>query len=219
MHAKSINNIPDDIDLAFYLVHSMSTQTRDGFESLEAQCARNFVDAMAETSVKQVIYLGGISNADQLSRHLSSRLNVENILAEGHYALTVLRAAIIIGSGSASFEIIRDLVEKLPVMLTPKWLETKCQPVAIKNVIQYLTGVMLNNKAYNKVFDIGGKDILTYREMLAGYAEARGLKRLLIPTPLISPVLSWVGARPAHPRNLDFFGFIGQGCLALQTLA
>lgn len=180
--------LPQEIDIAYYLVHSMGGA--DDFAKLEAQTASNFVAAINSTNAKQIIYLGGISNADNLSKHLSSRNNVEKILAEANCHLTVLRAAIIIGSGSASFEMIRDLVEKLPVMLTPRWLNTRCQPVAIANVIQYLTGVIAQEQAYDKVFDIGGPDILNYKQMLQGYAKVRGLKRLMIPVPFLSIGLS-----------------------------
>ncbi|MDA0771578.1 MAG: SDR family oxidoreductase [Cyanobacteria bacterium] len=180
--------LPQEIDIAYYLVHSMGGS--DDFAKLEAQTATNFVEAINKTNAKQIIYLGGISNADNLSKHLSSRNNVEKILAEASCYLTVLRAAIIIGSGSASFEMIRDLVEKLPVMLTPRWLNTRCQPVAIANVIQYLTGVIGQEQAYDRVFDIGGPDILNYKQMLRGYAKVRGLKRLMIPVPFLSIGLS-----------------------------
>lgn len=190
LQSITLKEIPKDIDVAFYLVHSMSTSNRKDFEEMEAMCARNFLEAVEETKCKQVIYLSGISNSTELSKHLSSRRNVEYILKEGNFALTVLRAAIIIGSGSASFEIIRDLVEKIPIMITPKWLNTKCQPISVRNVIQYLIGVMLKEKAYNQVYDIGGPDILSYKEMLLGYAKVRGLKRLIITLPVMSPTIS-----------------------------
>ncbi len=182
--------LPADIDVAFYLVHSMSSKNRKDFKEMESECAKNFVQVCSGTSIKQVIYLSGISNDDELSKHLSSRKNVEEILRQGKFHLTVLRAAIIIGSGSASFEIIRDLVEKLPIMIAPKWLETKCQPIAIRNVIQYLTGVMLERSAFDKVFDIGGPNVLNYREMLLGYARVRKLKRWIITVPFMTPRLS-----------------------------
>lgn len=190
LDAESLNTIPKDLDVAFYLVHSMSGQTSKDFEELEQQCAQNFVSRLNTSSVKQVIYLGGIANSDQLSKHLRSRVGVEEILQTGNYATTILRAAIIIGSGSASFEIIRDLTEKLPIMLAPKWITTRCQPIAIKNVLQYLEGVMLKEEAYNRIFDIGGPDILSYRDMLYGYAKVRGLNRLIFSSVFISPKFS-----------------------------
>ena len=157
----SLKNIPKDIDAAYYLVHSMSSSNE--FEKLELEAARNFKEAIGSTHAKQVIYLSGLSNESELSKHLESRRKVEEQLQSDDYALTVLRAGIIIGSGSASFEIIRDLVEKLPVMVTPKWLSTKCQPIGISDVLNYLQGVLLNEKTYNDVFDIGGPDVLTYK--------------------------------------------------------
>jgi len=181
--------IPEDIDAAYYLIHSMSSSTRD-FATEEEETARHFVAYMNRTNVRQVIYLGGIANDENLSKHLSSRKLVGEILQEGKYALTILRAGIIVGSGSASFEIIRDLVEKLPVMVAPKWLQTRSQPIAISDVIQYLTGVLDNNACLNQTFDIGGPEVLTYRDMLMQYAAVRGLKRWIIPVPVLTPRLS-----------------------------
>jgi hypothetical protein len=148
------------------------------------------VKLLDRTSARQVIYLGGISNAKKLSRHLASRLEVEKILGEARARLTVLRAGIIVGSGSASFEIIRDLVEKLPVMVTPRWLNTRCQPISIRNVIQYLDGVLMNEACMDRTFDIGGPEILTYREMLLQFAAARGLRRFIYTLPVMTPRLS-----------------------------
>ena len=137
-----IQSAPLEFDVAYYLIHSMSASIND-FKSLEEKSAWNFRRFMEQSSCRQVIYLTGIVNKDQLSNHLESRLRVEEILNGSTVPLTALRAGIIIGSGSASFEIIRDLVEKLPVMVAPKWLETRCQPIAIRDVIHFLTGVML----------------------------------------------------------------------------
>lgn len=178
-----------DIDAAYYLIHSMSSNVTD-FEKLEETSARNFNKLIAQTSARQVIYLGGIANEDHLSKHLASRKKVEEILKVGTAPLTALRAGIIVGSGSASFEIIRDLVEKLPVMITPKWLNTPHQPIAIRNVIDYLTGVLMREDTFNKTFDIGGPDIITYRQMLLRLAEVRGLKRYIWTVPVMTPRLS-----------------------------
>ena len=134
LNIDSLNNIPKDIDVVYYLIHSMSNTSKD-FESLERQCAINFKTYIETTQVKQVIYLSGIVNESKLSKHLLSRKTVEDELEKGNYSLTCMRAGIIVGSGSASFEIMRDLVEKLPVMITPKWLLTKCQPIAISDVL------------------------------------------------------------------------------------
>lgn len=186
---KSVDIIPKDIDVAYYLIHSMSVST-DDFDALEEISANNFRNSIQKTNVKQVIYLSGIVNEDVLSKHLTSRKNVEDILGLGTYNLTTLRAGIIVGSGSASFEIMRDLVEKLPIMITPKWLNTKSQPIAIRNVLEFLKGVILNEYTYNKSFDIGGPEIFTYKEMLLTFAEVRNLKRTIITLPIMTPKLS-----------------------------
>lgn len=186
---KTLDNIPDDIDAAYYLVHSMSSTTED-FEALEVLSANNFRDRLSATNVRQVIYLSGIINEEKLSKHLISRKKVEEVLATGEFNLTTLRAGIIVGSGSASFEIIRDLVEKLPLMITPKWLNTRSQPIAIRNVIEFLKGVLLNEETFDKNYDIGGPEILTYREMLLKFAKVRKLNRGILTLPVLSPRLS-----------------------------
>lgn len=178
-----------DFDIAYYLIHSMSSSTKDFYDA-EALSARNFVNFIDGSKAKQIIYLSGIINQDELSKHLSSRKNVEEILQSSRVALTVLRAGIIIGSGSASFEIIRDLVEKLPVMITPKWLNTKSQPIAVKNVIEFLTGVIMVTETFHKAFDIGGPEILTYKQMLLKYAKVRKLKRFIFTVPVMTPRIS-----------------------------
>tara|TARA_R100000353_G_scaffold176125_1_gene149355 strand:- start:31246 stop:32685 length:1440 start_codon:yes stop_codon:yes gene_type:complete len=189
MNEVNTQSFPKDIDAAYYLIHSMTGSTKD-FEEMEARSAKNFNEYMAATSVKQVIYLSGIVNEDQLSKHLSSRKKVEEILYTGNFHLTVLRAGIVVGSGSSSFEIIRDLCEKLPIMIAPKWLKTKIQPIAVRDVIAFLSGVLNNEKCYDQSFDIGGPDILTYRKMLEKYSQIRGLKLWIIPVPVMSPRLS-----------------------------
>ena len=189
LNKESLQDIPNDIDVAYYLIHSMSTQTGD-FENMEEQCATNFKNRIEQTSAKQVIYLSGISNTEELSKHLSSRKNVETVLMSANFSLTTLKAAIIVGSGSASFEIIRDLVEKLPFMITPRWLQTKCQPIAIRNVVEFLIGVVGQSETYNKSYDIGGPDVLSYKEMLLRFAKIRGLKRRIVIVPVMTPKIS-----------------------------
>ena len=189
LRVDELTRIPSDIDVAFYLIHSMAA-THGKFEELEAIAAENFKKRLEQTQVRQVIYLSGIVNEVELSKHLSSRKNVEDILASEVYFLTTLRAGIIVGSGSASFEIIRDLVEKLPVMIAPRWMNTKCQPIAIRNVVMFLSGVMMKPETYNKSFDIGGPDVLTYKEMLLRFARIRGLKRYVGIIPVMTPRLS-----------------------------
>lgn len=183
------SNSPKNIDAAYYLIHSMASNV-GFFEEMEKRSASNFAKFIKSTGAKQIIYLSGISNEEKLSRHLKSRKNTEDVLKQSGVPLTVLRAGIIVGSGSASFEIIRDLVEKLPIMITPKWLNTKHQPIAIRNVLQYLTGVLLNEKTYSRDFDIGGPEVLNYRQMLLQFAEVRGLKRYILTLPVMTPRLS-----------------------------
>jgi uncharacterized protein YbjT (DUF2867 family) len=186
---KSLGEIPEDIDAAYYLIHSMSAANED-FEELEKISATNFKERVLQTNARQVIYLSGIVNEEKLSKHLNSRKLVEDILASGSYHLTTLRAGIILGSGSASFEIIRDLVEKLPFMIAPKWLNTKSQPIAIRNVIEYLKGVLLFEYSFDQSFDIGGSEILTYKEILLRFAKVRKLKRTIVTVPVMTPKLS-----------------------------
>lgn len=184
-----LHQIPKDIDVAYYMIHSMSTQSGD-FETMEEICANNFKNCIEQTNAKQVIYLSGISNAEELSKHLSSRKNVETTLGKSNFALTTLKAGIIVGSGSASFEIIRDLVEKLPIMIAPRWLRTKCQPIAVRNVIEFLIAVIGNPETYHKSYDIGGPDILSYKEMLLRFAKIRRLRRTILIVPVMTPRIS-----------------------------
>ena len=182
--------LPDDIDIAYYLLHSMSGSTSD-FDVLEYRIADNFNRLMADQKrLKQVIFLSGIVNEEELSKHLQSRKQVEDLLYKGDYKLTVLRAGIIVGSGSASFEILRDLCEKLPVMITPKWVKTKCQPIAIRDVLKFLTGVIDQKECFDQSFDISGPDVLSYKDMMRIYAEVRGLKITFITVPVMTPKLS-----------------------------
>jgi len=185
---NSLKNIPKDIDGAYYLMHSMSTSKN--YADLEKQSAINFREAVNQSNAKHIVYLSGIINEKTLSKHLSSRKAVEIELAKGNYYFTTLRAGIIIGSGSASFEIIKDLTEKLPFMITPKWLNTKCQPIAIKDVIHFLVKTLFNSATYDSSYDIGGPDIISYKQMLLGYAKARGLKRVILTIPVMTPKIS-----------------------------
>lgn len=188
LEAESLSVIPEDIDGAYYLVHSMSAS--GDYQEMEERSAVNFRNALDKTKVSHVVYLGGIINENSLSKHLASRKNVENELAKGHYHFTALRAGIIIGSGSASFEIIRDLVEKLPIMITPKWLKTRCQPIGVSDVMLFLSKTIGHPKTYDRSFDIGSPDILTYKEMLLEFARMRKLKRTIRIVPVMTPRLS-----------------------------
>lgn len=180
--------VPGALDVAYYLMHSMSSS--EDYQELELQVARNFSSCMDEAGVNQVVYLSGMVNENELSTHLASRKAVEEELSRASFSLTALRAAIIIGSGSASFEIIRDLVEKLPFMIAPRWLKTRCQPIGIRDVISCLISALGDERTYDKNYDIAGPDLLTYREMLLGYAKARGLKRTILTVPVMTPRLS-----------------------------
>ncbi|HRY98647.1 MAG TPA: SDR family oxidoreductase [Bacteroidales bacterium] len=189
LNPEEIARLPLHIDVAFYLIHSMSSAI-DAFTEAEARSATHFTEYIANTTARQVIYLGGIDNHSRLSIHLQSRKQVDAILRKGKVPVTTLKAGIIVGSGSASFEIIRDLVEKLPVMVAPRWLNTRCQPIAIHDVLQYLLKVTGNPRCYGHSYDIGGTEILTYKEMLSQYAEVRGLRRFFLVLPFMSPKLS-----------------------------
>ncbi len=186
---ETLHNIPKSIDVAYYLIHSMSNSSHD-FESLEERCAINFKNYIETTEVKQVIYLSGITNEEKLSKHLRSRKNVEDILSSEKYALTIFKAGIIVGSGSSSFEIIRDLVEKLPFMIAPKWLNTKTQPLAVRDVLAFLSRAAGNETVFNQTYDVFGPEILTYKDMLLQFAEVRGLKRYILTVPVMTPKLS-----------------------------
>ncbi len=186
---KGRDDFPVDFDIAYYLIHSMSSSI-DDFEKMELKSAENFVGYINRSKARQIVYLSGIANEEKLSRHLKSRKRVEEVIKNADANFTILRAGIIVGSGSASFEIIRDLVEKLPVMITPKWLNTRCQPVSIRDVIKYLTEVMMHPRCLNDTFDIGGPEVLTYKEMLNGYARVRNLKRFIFTLPVMTPRLS-----------------------------
>ena len=187
LNFKSLKKIPQNIECAYYLMRSMSN-TND-YEKLEKECAIHFREITKDKDLRHVVYLSGITNEDSLSTHLSSRRTVEYELGLGTYPLTTLRAGIIIGSGNASFEIIRDLVEKLPLMIAPKWLNTKCQPIGIGNVLDCLVKTLGNDKTYNQNFDIGGPEIMTYKEILQGFVKIRNLKRFIFTVPMMTPKL------------------------------
>ena len=189
LNEKSLHSIPEDIEIAYYLMHSMSAESGD-FEKLEKGVAENFRNRIQQTRTTQVIYLSGIVNNEELSKHLTSRKAVEDILSDASFNLTTLRAGIIVGSGSASFTIIRDLVQKLPVMVAPIWLNTRSQPIAIRNVVQFLSGVIARPDTYKQSFDVGGPDILSYKDMLLQFAKVRKLKRRIFVVPVMTPKLS-----------------------------
>ncbi len=180
---------------AFYLVHSMMS-AGSGYAGRDRELAQSFAKGARLAGLNRIIYLGGLGGSSQdLSQHLASRREVENALASAGVPVTVLRAAMIIGSGSASFEILRYLVERLPVMITPKWVSTLCQPIAVRNVIGYLLGVLHNPETAGETYEIGGPDVMSYQQIMRVMAEELGLhKRLVIPVPVFTPKLSsyWI---------------------------
>ncbi len=180
-------------DAAFYLVHSMAAG-RD-FEQRDVLAARHFASTAKAAGVQRILYLGGLGDPEtDLSEHLRSRQHTGTALRESGVPVTEFRAAVIVGSGSLSFEIIRYLTERLPVMICPRWLYTRAQPIAIRNVLDYLVTALETPASIGRVIEIGGADVLTYGDMLRGYARARGLKRWLVPVPVLTPRLSsyWV---------------------------
>lgn len=190
------------VETAFYLVHSMGTGK--DFEDEDRVAARNFSEAARRNGVRRIIYLGGLGEEQQeLSKHLRSRQEVGQILRESGSQVIEFRASIVIGSGSLSFELIRALVQKLPVMLCPKWVSTPSQPIAIEDLLSYLLAAIDLPQGPSDIFEIGGPDQVSYRELMQEYARQRGLKRWMIPVPFLSPRLSslWLGlVTPVYAR-------------------
>jgi uncharacterized protein YbjT (DUF2867 family) len=191
---------------AYYLVHSMIAQ-KEKFVEADRKAARHMVAAAAAAGLERIIYLGGLAEAKHgdLSKHLKSRIEVARILQSGPVPTTDLRAPMIIGSGSASFEILRYLVERLPIMTTPRWVRSLNQPIAIRNVINYLVGCLEHDPTVGQTYDIGGPDILTYHDLLDIYAEEAQLpKRLIIPVPVLTPTLSalWIHLISPVPKSI-----------------
>jgi uncharacterized protein YbjT (DUF2867 family) len=184
----SIEAIPQDIDAAYYLVHSVAETPE--FSKMEALSAHNFVQALNHTRCKQIVFLSGIVNDSEPSPHHTSREHIEDILRAANAALTVLCASVIIGRGSPLFEIIRTMTEKLLVTVAPRWVKTRCQPIALHDVLAYLEGVLLNEKTFNQTFDIGGPDILSFKKLMLAYAKACKPNRKIIVLPFLSPRLS-----------------------------
>lgn len=179
----------DPVDAAYYLVHSLDGGP--GYEERDRNCATNFAAAASDAGVERVVYLGGLGeDREDLSEHLRSRREVEQILDDGDYALTALRAAIVIGAGSASFEVIRGLAGRLPVMITPKWVDTLCQPIAIDDVIGYLSGVLDVPETAGETYEIGGPEVLTYAEILRLTRRQFGHGLRIVRVPVLSPGLS-----------------------------
>lgn len=201
----SLEPVLGGIDAVYYLVHSMAGG-RAGFERRDREAAGNFVRAAERAGVRRVIYLGGLGETgDQLSEHLKSRLEVADILRAGKFSTTFLRAAVIVGAGGASFELVRGLVKRLPVMITPRWVSTKCQPIAVNDVISYLTGCLADERTAGRTFDIGGPEVMTYREMMERFAMLEGKRLFIIPVPVLTPRLSsyWVALFSPVPPSVS----------------
>jgi uncharacterized protein YbjT (DUF2867 family) len=198
-NAYDVSGALEGIDVAYYLIHSMGGRSifqNKRYAQKDIRIASAFLEAANDMGLRRVIYLGALGEQGEgLSEHLKSRAEVAGIISSGKAKATILRAAIIIGAGGASFEMLRYLVERLPVMGCPKWIETRIQPIAIADVLKYLVGCLKVPETTGRTFDIGGPEILTYREMMQEYAAARGLaKRVIFRVPFLTPLLSayWV---------------------------
>lgn len=195
-----------NVDAAYYLIHAMGEGK--GFEQRDRQGARNFAEAASEHGVERVVYLSGLGvEADDLSTHLRSRQEVEQVLSEGEYELTVLRAAVIVGDGSASFRMVRQLAKRLPVMITPRWVSTRVQPIAISDVIAYLVGILDEPETAGETYEVGGPEVLTYKEMLIETGRLlTGRKPFVVPIPFLTPRLSahWVDLVTDVPASVAY---------------
>jgi uncharacterized protein YbjT (DUF2867 family) len=190
------------MEAAYYLIHSLAAG-ESGFEALDRAAARNFGEAATRAGTRQIIYLGGLGERNtELSKHLRSRHETGEALRVGGAPVTEFRAAVIVGSGSLSFEMIRYLTERVPVMITPRWVKTRCQPIAVDDVIAYLVAALASPESIGRVFEIGGPDVLTYGDMMLGYARTRGLRRWLVAVPVLTPRLSsyWVDLVTPIPK-------------------
>ena len=185
---SSLRTALADCEAAYYLVHSLDSAD---FQEKDAAAARSFARAAADAGVRRIIYLGGLGDdADELSAHLRSRRQVERLLAEPGVPVTVLRAGIVIGHGGVSWEMTRQLVAHLPAMITPRWVHTRTQPIAVADVVRYLVGVLTAPEAEGRTFDVGGPEVLEYLEMLQRVADIQGRRLLIVPVPLLTPQLS-----------------------------
>ncbi|WP_327365797.1 SDR family oxidoreductase [Streptomyces sp. NBC_01217] len=205
--AASVRAAMRDVDVAYYLVHALGSGP--GFEEKDRGAARIFGEQAQAAGIGRIVYLGGLTPAGvperELSPHLRSRAEVGRILLDSGVPTAVLRAAVVIGSGSASFEILRHLTERLPVMITPSWVRTSIQPIAVRDVVRYLVGCARLPAEVNRTFDIGGPDVMTYRDMMRRYAEVAGLPhRVILPVPVLTPRLSslWIGLVTPVPPSI-----------------
>ena len=201
---SSLEGVFDDIDLAYYLIHSLGYGKE--FEEQDREAARNFAAAASDADVERVIYLGGLGETgEDLSPHLRSRREVEDLLREGASKLTTFRAAIIVGAGSASFEMVRQIVSRLPIVITPKWVRTPSQPIAIRDVVEYLCEAAEVPATAGETLEIGGPEILSYQEMMERTAAAMGRKLYVLPVPVLTPKLSvyWIDLVTNTPKHIS----------------
>lgn len=202
LEPPSLASAMEGTGTAYYLIHSMRGD--DSFHERDLRAARNFGDAARKAGLNRIVYLGGLGHPESdLSEHLRSRQKTGDVLRESGVPVTEFRAAIVVGSGSISFEMIRHLVERLPVMIAPQWVFTRVQPIAIRDVLSYLVSALELSEADSQIVQIGGRDVMSYGDMMLGYAEERGLRRFIIPVPVLTPRLSsywvhWVTPIPAH---------------------
>ncbi|MGC9195618.1 MAG: NAD(P)H-binding protein [Syntrophobacteraceae bacterium] len=195
---ESLKRALEGVGFAYYLVHSMRSQAvvrSDDFADRDRRAAQNFVEAAQTHGVERIVYLGGLGElGDRLSKHLASRQEVARILSCGKPKVTELRAANIMGAGGAPFEMLRYLAERLPLMIAPRWIDTRCQPIDIQDALKYLIGCYREEATAGARFDIGGPEILTYREMIRKYARVRGFRRIVLSVPVLTPRLAslWV---------------------------
>ena len=201
--AEDLDRALQGIHTAYYLLHSINVAT--DFGDIESAMAKGFSEAAERANIAQIIYLGGIANDENRSRHLTSRMNTGSQLASGSTPVLELRAGIIIGSGSASFEMLRHLTHRLPIMTTPKWVSNRTQPIAIRDVLHYLRSAANLKQPVDNIFDIGGPEVVTYAEMMQKFAAISGLpKRIIIQVPVLTPKLSslWIGFVTPVPTSL-----------------
>jgi uncharacterized protein YbjT (DUF2867 family) len=208
LKSETLSKVLDGIEVAYYMVHSMGGRTigeNKVFAERDRNAAQHFVKAADRAGLARIIYLGGLGETgDNLSKHLASRQEVAEILSSGRAQVTELRAPNIMGAGGAPFEMLRSLVERLPVMVCPRWIETRAQPIDIRDMVRYLIGCLREPATAGLSLDVGGPDILSYRDMMEIYARVRGLKRLIITVPVLTPRLStyWVNLVTPVPSGI-----------------
>ncbi|MCG1004421.1 MULTISPECIES: NAD(P)H-binding protein [Halobacterium] len=203
LDAESLSGVFDGVDAAYYLVHSMGAS--GDFAERDRRAAQQFSAAADAAGVSRVVYLGGLGETgDDLSPHLASRREVEAVLADAAFDLTTLRAAVIVGAGSAGFDVVYQLIDALPVMVTPKWVRTPCQPIAVRDVVAYLVGVLDHPETAGETYEVGGPQVLSYETMLERTAELAGKRLVVLPVPVLSPRLStyWVDLVTDVPRSV-----------------